>query len=412
MSDHDVRPDDLTVYGFGLAEEKEKYKNAFQSIDVPDDMTDRIMAALGGELPAAESKTDGVPHRRSPSRSAQQRGRSQRRIRFMHSAAGIAACLVMSVGMFTMTDPAGLRIIGLGTDSDDISISQIYGEENTPENSDSSSENRQQEKRETGTSGSIASTEPETAASSTTTDGPSGSNSAAGTTSTSGTTAAASGSTAAGNASGTGRTNDASGRRSTTASTGNQTNRPSQSSGTGNPSAANTPVTPAPVEEHNEEEKNLPNVPEPDQPSQPSDSTSQEDSGEYASSIQNPVRLAQSTASLSSVMSFEPDFMTTLPDGWMEVSAESIWGDTAQVVYSNGNDRVVYRTARGTDDISEDNNQYAFVTEKDGCTLKGMGKEKIYLVIWTENNRSYSISFSRAVDQETALSWAKKTFNN
>ncbi len=410
MSNHDVRPDDLAVFGLELAEERDKYKNAFQNIDVPDDMTDRIMAALGGELPAAESKTEGVPHRQSPSRSAQQRGRSQRRVRFMHSAAGIAACFVMSVGMLTMTDPAGLRIIGLGNSSDDISVSQIYGDDNAPERSDSSSENRQQE---TDTSGNVAASSSETEAPSTVTDGPGGSDTITGSASNGVAAAVNSGSTAASGTAQTGRTGAASGTRPAVTTGTNTTNRPaspSQTSGTGDTQGNDTPA--APVDENKGGESDPSNGSQPDQAPEPSEPSGQDDTSQYASNIQNPVRLAQSTASLSSVMSFEPDFITTLPDGWMEVSAESIWGDTAQVVYSNGSDRVVYRTARGNDDISEDNNQYAFVTERDGFTLKGMGKEKIYLVIWTENDRSYSISFHRAVDQETALSWAKSAFTD
>lgn len=97
----------------------------------------------------------------------------------------------------------------------------------------------------------------------------------------------------------------------------------------------------------------------------------------------------------------------TPPTGYKIENISLISGEMVQIIYSNGNDKIVYRTEGGTNDTSGDYTTYdqsevVKIGDTD-VTLKG-NKSLVNLAIWSQNNCSYSLSFSCAVEKDVVMS--------
>ncbi len=121
--------------------------------------------------------------------------------------------------------------------------------------------------------------------------------------------------------------------------------------------------------------------------------------------VANPMQQVDSPEELQNYLPFAPLLPAALPEGWTAVAATVYNGTLAEVIYSNGNDEVRYRTAQGSSDISGDYTLYLETREYNGYSLKGE-QELVALVIWTDDEFSFSLNFTPAVDDQTALSWA------
>lgn len=119
----------------------------------------------------------------------------------------------------------------------------------------------------------------------------------------------------------------------------------------------------------------------------------------------NPIQASEDTAQLAESLPFPLSVPTQLPEGYATEHASSIMGTLAQVIYTDGTDRITYRMAQGSDDISGDYHQWPEAVQetcKAGTvTLKGDGGS-IYLALWTDEAYSYSLAFSAGVSAETA----------
>jgi hypothetical protein len=121
----------------------------------------------------------------------------------------------------------------------------------------------------------------------------------------------------------------------------------------------------------------------------------------------NPIVNAKGIKELKKDVPFELITPNELPLGYKFDNASIIAGDLAQIIYTNGNDTIQYRMAKGTDDISGDYNIYKTLkVAKVGTmkvTLKG-NKTVVKLATWTNNNNTFSISSSSGLQKEVILS--------
>ena len=120
--------------------------------------------------------------------------------------------------------------------------------------------------------------------------------------------------------------------------------------------------------------------------------------------IQGPVE-ADSAQELSNNVGFEVTDIQQLADRSDEIYYSSI-GDMAQITYIMADNRVSYRKAPGSDDISGDYNVYATIVENElnntNVTIKGSEDEnnvdKFFNATWTKDGYSYSLTFENGVE--------------
>lgn len=93
----------------------------------------------------------------------------------------------------------------------------------------------------------------------------------------------------------------------------------------------------------------------------------------------------------------------TLPDGYQMKDIIVISNDLAEIFYLKGDKQIVYRTAKGTADISGNYHVYdkvrTITVGKTEITVKGKS-DGIHLATWTSDGVSFSLSFDEAVNEE------------
>ena len=85
------------------------------------------------------------------------------------------------------------------------------------------------------------------------------------------------------------------------------------------------------------------------------------------------------------------------PQGFEQAEILTIEENLIQLTFQKGEERLVVRKGKGSEDVSGDYNEYSQVTEEtlsDGRTVRLSAEEdKILLATWTENDQwSYSVS--------------------
>lgn len=112
------------------------------------------------------------------------------------------------------------------------------------------------------------------------------------------------------------------------------------------------------------------------------------------SGMPNPIKDFDTIEEAQKSLSFKTKVPTNVPEKYKAVAFETISDTILQVVYSDGNNEITYRTAQGTDDITGDYNKYAYTKKLKingaDVTIKGNGT-KVYNVLCTKNNVTYSI---------------------
>ena len=110
--------------------------------------------------------------------------------------------------------------------------------------------------------------------------------------------------------------------------------------------------------------------------------------------IPNPFVPYESLADVKEVLSFDPVIPSVLPAGFEQNEISSTGSDFLQIVYTDHSDnRIVYRMAEGSEDISGDYNTYKINKEvKIGDLIVTMrGNDKISNAIWSSGECTYSI---------------------
>jgi hypothetical protein len=124
----------------------------------------------------------------------------------------------------------------------------------------------------------------------------------------------------------------------------------------------------------------------------------------------NPIANIKGVDELKKAVPFELFVPEKLPTGYKIDKTSVISGKLAQIIYSDGGNKITYRTAKGTGDISGDCISYGesnVVKIGDTeVTLKG-NKSLISLATWIKDDYSYSLSFSAGIEKEAVVAIIK-----
>ena len=105
----------------------------------------------------------------------------------------------------------------------------------------------------------------------------------------------------------------------------------------------------------------------------------------------------QDTGALSGAVGYEVRDVSGLPFE-PDAAVYTAYGDMAEIDYSGGGERAVYRQSPGSSDNSGDYNEYASVTTTSvgdaQVTLKGGAPDSYTLALWCSGGYSYSLSLS------------------
>ncbi len=111
--------------------------------------------------------------------------------------------------------------------------------------------------------------------------------------------------------------------------------------------------------------------------------------------IPNPWVVCENIADAEKLAGFTATLPNTIPDDYTQKSIEAVKDNTVQIIYENGENKIVFRQAKGNDDVSGDYNEY-----KENNTLtvgnltvivKGNGG-KVNLATWVSGEFSFAIS--------------------
>ncbi|NCB63364.1 MAG: copper amine oxidase N-terminal domain-containing protein [Clostridia bacterium] len=126
--------------------------------------------------------------------------------------------------------------------------------------------------------------------------------------------------------------------------------------------------------------------------------------------IPNPMKQYATLDEALAVLDFQPGIPTALPTGFERSAVWVIDATLLDVRYHSGDKEILFRAAKGTDDVSGDYNEWdSTIIQPEGktnYTLKGNG-DTVSLVVWNDGVISYSLSFLPGVSVETAVNTAK-----
>ncbi len=111
----------------------------------------------------------------------------------------------------------------------------------------------------------------------------------------------------------------------------------------------------------------------------------------------------EDAAALSSVIGFPVEDLTSLPFEVRQVTYYSYFNDFAEIDYTGDGQSLIYRKAKGTEDISGDWNEYSnerHLTVNDWDILLKGNSERYTLAVWTDGTYSYALSFEQEVTEE------------
>lgn len=98
--------------------------------------------------------------------------------------------------------------------------------------------------------------------------------------------------------------------------------------------------------------------------------------------------------------------LPTLPANSSLVDVRVVDGTMLEMEYKVNNTVLLYRTAKGDEDLSDSNSKNSYTTtieDEDGVTrmYSGANEAKISLVVWTEDDQAYTLQSTACLDFET-----------
>jgi hypothetical protein len=118
------------------------------------------------------------------------------------------------------------------------------------------------------------------------------------------------------------------------------------------------------------------------------------------SQLPNPIVDYDSIEDVQKAVDFDFDLLGNIPKGFTLDSTSVINKQIAQIIYKNGEDRICYRVAKGSDDISGDYNEYPVensITIGNCHVLLRGAEEKINLATWEKDGLSFAVSFNEGM---------------
>ena len=127
--------------------------------------------------------------------------------------------------------------------------------------------------------------------------------------------------------------------------------------------------------------------------------------------IPNPLTEHETLADLAKTVGFDVT-LPTLDKAYKETAFIDISGTTADVRFADGEDTIIFRKAKDSDDISGDNNTYK---ENKTITVKGVsvsvkGNDGINIATWQKDGFTYSFSSDKAMTQDALVKAIENLF--
>ena len=127
--------------------------------------------------------------------------------------------------------------------------------------------------------------------------------------------------------------------------------------------------------------------------------------------IPNPLPEQETLADLAKTGGFDVT-LPTLDKAYKETAFIDISGTTADVRFADGEDTIIFRKAKDSDDISGDNNTYK---ENKTITVKGVsvsvkGNDGINIATWQKDGFNYSFSSDKAMTQDALVKAIENLF--
>lgn len=119
---------------------------------------------------------------------------------------------------------------------------------------------------------------------------------------------------------------------------------------------------------------------------------SPEASSEVDTQIPSPLMEHATLAALEQAVSFSIQ-QPAMPDGYAVSSLTDINQSVAQITYQNGDQEIVYRVGKGTDDISGSYEDYSnkYTLEIEGVSVQLRGEQDFHVAAWHNNGFAYSV---------------------
>lgn len=119
---------------------------------------------------------------------------------------------------------------------------------------------------------------------------------------------------------------------------------------------------------------------------------SPEASSEVDTQIPSPLTEHATLTALEQAVGF-PIQQPAMPDGYAVSSLTDINQSVAQITYQNGDQEIVYRVGKGTDDISGSYEDYSnkCTLEIEGINVQLRGEQDFHVATWHNNGFAYSV---------------------
>lgn len=127
--------------------------------------------------------------------------------------------------------------------------------------------------------------------------------------------------------------------------------------------------------------------------------------------IPNPLTEHETLADLAKTVGFDVT-LPTLDKAYKETAFIDISGTTADVRFADGEDTIIFRKAKGSDDISGDNKTYKenkTIAVKD-VSVSVKGNDGINTATWQKDGFTYSFSSDKAMTQDALVKAIENLF--
>ena len=121
--------------------------------------------------------------------------------------------------------------------------------------------------------------------------------------------------------------------------------------------------------------------------------------------IPNPIVTYETIDEAKEALDFEPVIPGKINEEYETSHICVIDKKLFQVTFKNGTDEILYRMSKGNEDISGDYNEYEVTRDVDIDGIKAVFKgnaDKVYVITWSDDEFSYSMSFTAGISEETA----------
>lgn len=120
--------------------------------------------------------------------------------------------------------------------------------------------------------------------------------------------------------------------------------------------------------------------------------------------IPNPLVEYKTVDEAKNTLSFDAPVPTFVPDGYKIDYVGTIAGETLQIFYKNGKNEIVFRAAKGSDDISGDCNMYknTKTVSVNGTDAKYRENGETSGAVWTKDGLTFSVYADTVISEKDA----------